>query len=79
MIRPLPESKRPVKEMPAKVANMSAIRMPARTIRSGKEHAWLVLADIIMYLGIRHISILSNSKVPVTRCNSKQRPAKKLA
>jgi hypothetical protein len=30
-----------------------------------------VLADIIMYLRIRHISILSNSKVPGTWCSSK--------
>jgi hypothetical protein len=53
--------------MPAKVTGMSATRVPARTIRPGKEHAWLVVAGIISFPSIRHKFSISNDKVLGTR------------
>jgi hypothetical protein len=70
MIRQLPESKKPLKEMPAKVTDMTAIIMPARTIRTSKEHALLEVADITTCPGIRHKLNHNNSKVPGTWCNN---------
>jgi hypothetical protein len=58
--------------MPAKVTGMSATRVPARTIRPGKEHARLVVARITTFPGIRHTFSISNNKVPGTRCSIKE-------
>jgi hypothetical protein len=58
--------------MPAKVTGMSATRVSARTIPPGKEHARLVVAGIITFLGIRHKLSISNSKVQGTRCSIKE-------
>jgi hypothetical protein len=58
--------------MPVKVTGMSATRVPARTIRPGKEHARLVVARIITFPVIRHRSSISRSRVPDTRCNIKE-------
>jgi hypothetical protein len=69
MIRQLPKSKWRV--MLAKVADMTTIRMPTKTIRPGREHARLVMADITTCPGIRHKSNLSNIKVSDTRCSNK--------
>jgi hypothetical protein len=71
MIQQSPESKQPLKEMLAKVTGMSAIRMPSKTIRLGKEHAQLVVADITIFPDIWHKLNLSNNKVPGTRHNIK--------
>jgi hypothetical protein len=57
--------------MPAKVTGMSATRVPARTIRPGKEHARLVVAGIITFPGIWHKFSIINSKVSGTRCSIK--------
>jgi hypothetical protein len=43
--------------------------VPARTIRSGKEHAWLVVAGIITFPDIQHKFSISNIKVLGTRCS----------
>jgi hypothetical protein len=58
--------------MPVKVTNKSATRMPARTIRPGKEHARLVVAEITTFLGIRRKFSTSNNKVPGMRCSIKE-------
>jgi hypothetical protein len=58
--------------MPAKVTGKSAKRMSARTIRLGKEHARLVVADIAMFPSIRHKFSISNDKVPGMRCSTKE-------
>jgi hypothetical protein len=57
--------------MPVKVTSMSATRVPARTIWSGKEHARLVVVGITTFPGIRHKFSISN-KVPGTRCSTKE-------
>jgi hypothetical protein len=46
--------------------------MSARTIRPGKEHAQLVVADITTFPDIRHKFSISNNKVPGTQCNIKE-------
>jgi hypothetical protein len=51
---------------------MSATRIPARTIWPRKEHARLVVADIITLLDIRHKFSISNSKVPGMQCGIKE-------
>jgi hypothetical protein len=58
--------------MLAKVTGMSATRVPARTIRPGKEHARLVVAGIITFPKIYHKFSTSNSKVPGTRCSIRE-------
>jgi hypothetical protein len=83
MIWQSPESKWPVKAMPAKVANMSVISMPVRamptrTIWPGKEHTRLVVADIKTNLGIRHPTNLSNTKVPGMSCSGKEEASREI-
>jgi hypothetical protein len=51
--------------MPVKVTRMSATRVPARILRPGKEHAWLVVAGITIHPGI-------SSRVPDMLCNIKE-------
>jgi hypothetical protein len=58
--------------MPVKVTGMSATRVPARTIRLGKEHARLVAARIITFPVIWHKSSINRSTVPDTRCSVKE-------
>jgi hypothetical protein len=83
MIWQSPESKWPVKAMPTKVANMSIISMPVwamptRTIRPGKEHTRLVVADITTYLSIWHPMNLSNTKVPGMSCSGKEEASREI-
>jgi hypothetical protein len=58
--------------MLVKVTGMSATRVPARTIRPGKERARLVVAGITTFPVIRHKSSNSRSRVLDTRCNIKE-------
>jgi hypothetical protein len=51
---------------------MSATRVPARTIRPGKEHARLVVAGTITFPVIRYKSSISKSRVPDMRCSIKE-------
>jgi hypothetical protein len=44
----------------------------ANPIRSGKEHARLVVAGIITFPGIWHKFSISNNKVPGPRCSIKE-------
>jgi hypothetical protein len=46
--------------------------MSARTIRPGKEHAQLVVADITTFPDSWHKFNISNNKVPGTRCSIKE-------
>jgi hypothetical protein len=57
--------------MPVKVTGISGTRVPARTVRPGKEHARLVVAGITIFPGIRH-KFSINSRVPGTRCSIKE-------
>jgi hypothetical protein len=57
--------------MPVKVTGMSATRVSARTVRPGKEHARLVVAEITIFPGIWHKFSIS-SRVPGTRCSIKE-------
>jgi hypothetical protein len=51
--------------MPVKVTGMSATRVPTGTLRPGKEHARLVVAEITILPGI-------SNRVPDMRCSIKE-------
>jgi hypothetical protein len=51
--------------MPVKVTGMSATGVSARIFRSGKEHAWLVVAGITVLSGV-------SSTAPDMLCNNKE-------
>jgi hypothetical protein len=55
--------------MPVKETRMSATRVPARTLRPGKEHARLVVAGITMLPGIsnRVLGMLCSIKEEASR------------
>jgi hypothetical protein len=72
MIQQSPESRSSLKGMSAKMVDMSESRMPARTIRPGKKHARVVVANIIIFPGTQHKLNIINSKVPGTRSSIKE-------
>jgi hypothetical protein len=55
--------------MPVKVNGMSTTRVLARILRSGKEHAWLVVDGITIHPGIssRVLDMLCSIKEEVSR------------
>jgi hypothetical protein len=65
MIWQSPESKQWFRGMPVKVTGMSATRVPARMFRPGKEHAWPVVAGVIVLPGV-------SSRAPDMQCSIKE-------
>jgi hypothetical protein len=65
--------------MLVKVTGKSATRVPARTIRPGKEHARLVVAGITISPAIWHKFNISNSKVPGMRCSIKEEASRDIS